>query len=65
MRLKHLIYIFPLTLLFLVSFPINSDASDSIKTAQQEQSVRTDLRLKHKIVPLSNQIYQILDYFET
>lgn len=33
--------------------------------AQQSQTGLPNLRLKHKIVPLSNQVYQILSFFET
>lgn len=62
MSIKRLICLLSVAVLFLTVFSMNSAASDSIKTTRQ---VQPNLRLKHKIVPLSNQIYQILDYFET
>jgi hypothetical protein len=40
-------------------------SSDSKNVAQQPKPNQTDLHLKHKIIPLTNQIYQILDFYET
>lgn len=44
----------------------NSNVSNDDKKNEQQYPVSEPvLRLKYKIVPLSNQVYQILDYFET
>lgn len=36
-----------------------------INTSQTDDAVQKNIRLKHKIIPLSNPVYSLIDYFET
>lgn len=66
MIINRICKLFFTSVFVLAVLPMNAFSQGSLTDhSQLTTSDHSSVRLKHKLIPLSNQVYQVLDYYET